>query len=512
MKTRNLTRLGALALTMTMVTTSLMGGTLAKYTTEVSGTDTVTLAKFGYEANDGADNVTFTTDGYAAIDLFDDLSTAATGTVQIDTEGNMYLAPGAYGTFQIELDGSASDVDIEMLGSTVTAETTGNADISDMFISYTITYDRDEYTAATIDFTKYQGYATNGTGDGSTTYKMYDVHRVSLEQFAFDLQTVLSSVVLEKNTVGTISVAYAWEEVNSSTVDDNTTGTATATYATHAFDFHGLTDTTSMLYDEADTVLALDWADSSTTPTFTLKIDNVASQVVASTTEQKYTTTKSFIANVNANFDVANQTDKNAYIDAPDHSNYEYKSDNDTTGDATTIVENPNTNYVTFDMNGIEGTLSVTKRAIGEEGKISATATTTTTQTGVKFVEWNTKADGTGDKVTAVNSQFTGNTTVYAIWKYDAVTLDVNNDNNTSASESVVVLGITGMPTDTTVTLNADGTVSSLPTLYSSNYTFDGWFANTSEGSALTTADDLSSYDTIYAKWTVRPISDGGDN
>lgn len=267
MKLRNVTRLGALALTLTMVTTCLLGGTLAKYTTTVSGTDSVTVAKFGYEANDGANDIEFTTGDPVDIDLFDNLKTNATGTIAYDedendtvTTGDMMLAPGAYGSFDIQLDGTLSDVDIEMSGSKVTATAVANGSVAtsgaiyDKFISYTITYK-----------------VTDTTTETTAVLETYDVERVSMFGFASDLQSVLEDIVLEKNTVGTITVQYAWV--------DGDTGT----------------------YDAQDTALIQAWqgytigeetASTLTNPSFTLTINNTASQVVApsgSTTAVTYT-------------------------------------------------------------------------------------------------------------------------------------------------------------------------------------------------------------------------------
>ena len=43
-------RLGALALVLTLMTTCLTGGTLAKFVTEVEGTATATVAAWNFEA------------------------------------------------------------------------------------------------------------------------------------------------------------------------------------------------------------------------------------------------------------------------------------------------------------------------------------------------------------------------------------------------------------------------------------------------------------------------------
>ncbi|MDD4565910.1 MAG: hypothetical protein PHE79_10620, partial [Eubacteriales bacterium] len=66
MKKNWIARIGFLALVLTLVTASLVSGTFAKYTTAVSGKDTVRVAKFDVAVGDGA--TTFTTG--TAIDIF----------------------------------------------------------------------------------------------------------------------------------------------------------------------------------------------------------------------------------------------------------------------------------------------------------------------------------------------------------------------------------------------------------------------------------------------------------
>lgn len=271
MKIRNLTRLGALAISLTMVTTSLMGGTLAKYTTTVLGTDTVTMARFGYEANDGADDVEFTTDSAIAIDLFDDLTTNATDTVQTDAEDYYYLAPGTYGSFDIELNGLNSDVDIEMVGSTVEltiddgeANTAGLVD-SDEFLSYTITYN--VYTDTGVYTTNTIGGVVNGAYNESTSTDPYERERTDLATLQSDLQRILSTIVLEKNTIGVISVSYAWVSYNNETnldSDDTALGQKIVGY---------------------NTLESI----SSTAPEVTIEITNVASQCMSAVASSGYT-------------------------------------------------------------------------------------------------------------------------------------------------------------------------------------------------------------------------------
>ena len=91
-------RLGALALMLTVITTCLLGGTMARYVTEVTGSATATVASWSFKANEN--DTTFN-----AIDLS---STAYTK----ETLKENVIAPGTSGEFTISIDGTGSDVGI----------------------------------------------------------------------------------------------------------------------------------------------------------------------------------------------------------------------------------------------------------------------------------------------------------------------------------------------------------------------------------------------------------------
>ncbi len=261
MKKNKVIRLLSIMLILTMATTSVVGGTLARYTTTVSGTDSVRVAQFGYKATDGT--ISYTTDTAAAIDIFEDLKTDATGTIA-DTNGLIYLAPGVYGSFEIVLDGTDSDVDIEMLGSTVVAASNTSTiyldPASDEFLSYAITYAAysDTNTSTDDDIEDYIA----ATALSTTTYQ---VSRATASEFASDLESILDDIILEKNTMGVISIQYAW--VDTSAVTD--TGNSG--------------ETEDGNYDAEDTALGQKWSGTAGVPSLTLTITNVASQVVNTT-------------------------------------------------------------------------------------------------------------------------------------------------------------------------------------------------------------------------------------
>lgn len=98
-------RLGALALMLTVITTCLLGGTMARYVTEVTGSATATVASWSFKANNNGNNTTFT-----AIDLGD-----TTNRTSYDgkTLKEGVIAPGTSGNFTISIDGTGSDVGID---------------------------------------------------------------------------------------------------------------------------------------------------------------------------------------------------------------------------------------------------------------------------------------------------------------------------------------------------------------------------------------------------------------
>lgn len=95
--------LGALAVAMTLVTTSLTGGTMAKYATEVTGSATATVAAWSFKANGQEATMT-------GIDLG---STANRDSYNEGTIKEGVIAPGTKGSFEIVVDGTGSEVGID---------------------------------------------------------------------------------------------------------------------------------------------------------------------------------------------------------------------------------------------------------------------------------------------------------------------------------------------------------------------------------------------------------------
>lgn len=102
MKKNYVAKLGALALALSLMTTGMMGSTLARYVSEVTGSATATVAGWSFKGN-SSDGTTF-----ANLDLASTVYNTA--DIKSDT-----IAPGTEGSFTIPLDGSGSDVGIDYI-------------------------------------------------------------------------------------------------------------------------------------------------------------------------------------------------------------------------------------------------------------------------------------------------------------------------------------------------------------------------------------------------------------
>lgn len=100
-KSNFVARLSVLTIALTLVTTSLIGGTLAKYTTEVTGTGSAEVAKWSFKANEksgGSDKFT--------VNLAD----------TVDKNPNVTsgkIAPGSKGSFDIKIDATGSETALD---------------------------------------------------------------------------------------------------------------------------------------------------------------------------------------------------------------------------------------------------------------------------------------------------------------------------------------------------------------------------------------------------------------
>lgn len=92
-------RFGAMALTLTLVTACLLGGTMARYVTEVSGSATAAVAAWSFKANSATENFT--------LDLGKTRTEYKAGNIKDEV-----IAPGTTGKFEIVIDGTGSEVGI----------------------------------------------------------------------------------------------------------------------------------------------------------------------------------------------------------------------------------------------------------------------------------------------------------------------------------------------------------------------------------------------------------------
>ena len=105
-KRSRIVSLGVLALTLTMMSTCLMGSTMARYVTEVTGSATAAVAAWSFKA-DSKDSVGET---FTEIYLGDTTHREAYDVKAI-AEG--VIAPGTKGSFDIVIDGAGSGVGID---------------------------------------------------------------------------------------------------------------------------------------------------------------------------------------------------------------------------------------------------------------------------------------------------------------------------------------------------------------------------------------------------------------
>lgn len=105
-KRSRIVSLGVLALTLTMMSTCLMGATMARYVTEVTGEAKAVVAAWSFKA-DSKDSVGET---FTEINLGDTTHRQAYDSGDIADD---VIAPGTKGSFNIVIDGSGSEVGID---------------------------------------------------------------------------------------------------------------------------------------------------------------------------------------------------------------------------------------------------------------------------------------------------------------------------------------------------------------------------------------------------------------
>lgn len=132
MKKRLFGRLGVVALALTLVSMTLMGGTLAKYTADVSGSATATVAKFAFDLNGATQKSSAATIGLA--DLFKDSYNS--GDVKAASSGSLVVAPDTSGKVAITLK---NDGEVAIKPTFTITEKNNNADTINIPLQYAIT-------------------------------------------------------------------------------------------------------------------------------------------------------------------------------------------------------------------------------------------------------------------------------------------------------------------------------------------------------------------------------------
>lgn len=189
-------RLVVLVAVLTLITASLVSGTFAKYTTEVSGTDTVRVAKFEFDIAEGSTDINTTG---TAIDIF---TIAADSGVTTSPAG--IIAPGTTGDFTIDLS-NTSEVDVDVV---FTLTETNPSDVPVYYLYGTQRYS-DVLTGAY-------------TGDNNGSY-------AALSELATDMQTAAAGLSEATDGVTASELTYnltwvwAFESAGTGQTDEDDT-------------------------------------------------------------------------------------------------------------------------------------------------------------------------------------------------------------------------------------------------------------------------------------------------
>jgi uncharacterized repeat protein (TIGR02543 family) len=145
---------------------------------------------------------------------------------------------------------------------------------------------------------------------------------------------------------------------------------------------------------------------------------------------------------------------------------------------------------VTFNGNGSTGG-SMANQTASAATNLTSNAFT---RTGYTFAGWNTAANGSGTSyANGASFPFTANTTLYAQWTANTLTITYNSQGGSAISNG------------TTTTGGAIATSPGTPTR--AGFAFNGWFTSSSGGSAITfpyTHGQTSNF-TLFAQWTALP-------
>ncbi len=193
-------------------------------------------------------------------------------------------------------------------------------------------------------------------------------------------------------------------------------------------------------------------------------------------------------------------TFKGWYDEATGGDKWDFANDKMLAADETLYAQfNANKHTLTFDKNTTDAgstDANETSRVVTYDEEIGTLPIVNPTRPGYTFVEWNTKADGTGMEITA-SDVVKGDMTAYAKWKVNGYT--VTFDKNTTDADST-----DANETSRDVTYNE--AIGTLPTVNPTRpgYTFAGWNTKADGTGAAVTATDIVKDDvTAYAKWEI---------
>jgi len=182
-------KLAGLAIVLTLISSSLVSGTYAKYVKSVTGADTARVAKFAFALKEGASELaTQATDSEATFSIFDYTDT---GVYNDGVNGtSKFIAPGTTGSFELLVQ-NLSEVDVAV---TMSASETNASSIP---VYYTIGAEPQRYSNILTG---------TYTGDGGGTYKTLADLGTDLGTAAGTLQATDNSTATEK----TVKINWTW--------------------------------------------------------------------------------------------------------------------------------------------------------------------------------------------------------------------------------------------------------------------------------------------------------------
>jgi len=189
-------KLAGLAIVLTLISSSLVSGTYAKYTNTVSGGQTVRVAKFAFNLKKGADGSGATlgdqssSSDEAVWSIFDHVDSGLYGSGTIAEGQNRIIAPGTTGSFGVQLQ-NLSEVKV---GVTFTVLETNAGSVP---IYYTIGADTQRYSAV-LD---------GDTYDGTETYQGMDDFATEMGLQAATLAAVKAG---DAATTKDLSIGWTW--------------------------------------------------------------------------------------------------------------------------------------------------------------------------------------------------------------------------------------------------------------------------------------------------------------